>query len=67
MNGFYRSKIECYQRQDFDEMTNYLAFRTELSDDADGGNALFAAVEYWNAGVVYNNKRNKAAVRRNFT
>jgi anti-anti-sigma factor len=66
-NEFYRRKIECYQRQDFDEMMNYLAFRTELSDEADGGNAMFAAVEYWNAGVVYNKQRNKVAVRRNFT
>jgi len=65
-NEFYRKKIECYQRQDFDEMMDYLSFRTSASDEDDGGNALFAAVEFWNAGVVFNEKRNKIAVRRTF-
>jgi hypothetical protein len=27
---------------------------------------MFAAVEYWNQGVVYNDKRNKVAVKRHF-
>ena len=63
-NAFYRKKMECYQRGDYERMMNYLAFRTENSDDHDGGNAMFAAVEYWNGGVVFNNARNAIAVRR---
>ena len=66
-NEFYAKKLECYENQDFEEMMNYLAFRTERSDETDGGNAMFAAVEYWNDGVVYNEKRNRVAVRRAFT
>jgi hypothetical protein len=65
-NEFYRNKIECYQNQDYERMMNYLAFRTETSDDTDGGNALFAAVEYWNEGVVFNEARNAVAVCRRF-
>ncbi|NBC30044.1 MAG: anti-sigma factor antagonist [Spirochaetes bacterium] len=65
-NEFYRRKIECYRNSDFDEMMNYLAFRTEHSTDADGGNAMFAAIEYWNGGLVLNNERNAIAVRRVF-
>ena len=65
-NDFYRKKIECYRNQDFEEMMKYLAFRTDGSDDTDGGNALFAAIEYWNEGVVFNESRNAVAVRRRF-
>ena len=65
-NEFYARKLECYEKQDFDEMMNYLTFRTEHSDEADGGNAMFAAVEYWNEGVVFNSARNRVAVRRTF-
>lgn len=65
-NEFYRKKLECYEKQDFDEMMNYLTFRTDKSDEHDGGNAMFAAVEYWNDGVVFNEARNRVAVRRTF-
>jgi anti-anti-sigma factor len=65
-NEFYRKKIECYRNSDFDEMMHYLAFRTEQSTDADGGNAMFAAIEYWNGGLVFNDQRNAIAVRRVF-
>lgn len=65
-NEFYRKKLECYERQDFEEMMNYLSFRTSHSDEADGGNAMFAAVEYWNDGVVLNAKRNRVAVRKTY-
>lgn len=65
-NEFYRRKIECYQKHDFEGMMNYLTFRTENSSDEDGGNAMMAAVEYWNRGVVYNEQRNAVAVKRDF-
>jgi serine/threonine-protein kinase RsbW len=65
-NEFYKRRLECYEEQDFDEMMNYLAFRTEHSDEGDGGNAMFAAVEYWNDGVAFSSKRNKVGVRRTF-
>lgn len=66
-NEFYRKKIECYRNQDFEKMMEFLTFRTEESTDDDGGNAMMAAVEYWNAGVVFNEKRNAIAVMRNFS
>jgi len=66
-NEFYRKKIECYRAQDFDRMIEFLTFRTQNSTDEDGGNAMMAAVEYWNNGVVFNEKRNAVAVMRSFT
>jgi serine/threonine-protein kinase RsbW len=65
-NAFYQKKLDCYARHDFDEMMNYLSFRTDSSDESDGGNAMFAAVEYWNDGVVLNSARNRVAVRKTF-
>ena len=65
-NEFYKKRVDCYQNQKFDEMMDYLAFRTEESDDTDGGNSMFAAVEYWNEGVVFNERRNAVAVGKHF-
>jgi serine/threonine-protein kinase RsbW len=66
-NEFYQKKMECYRTHDFDRMMDYLSFRTEDSDDYDGGNAMFAAVEYWNQGVVFSGARNTVGVKRTFS
>ena len=47
-------------------MGKYVAYTTPESDEYDGGNALFAAVEYWDGGVVFSEKRNKVAVLKRF-
>tara|TARA_B100000614_G_scaffold141398_1_gene125591 strand:+ start:1116 stop:2018 length:903 start_codon:yes stop_codon:yes gene_type:complete len=65
-NEFYRRKIQAYRSQDFEAMMNYLSFRTDRSTEHDGGNAMMAAVEYWNEGVVFNEARNTVAVMRSF-
>jgi hypothetical protein len=66
-NDFNRKRTECFFNQNFALMSQYVSFRTEKSDDADGGNALFAALEYWNGGVVFNKKRNAVAVYKIFS
>jgi hypothetical protein len=65
-NTFNRKRLEAFQAQDFDDLGNYVSYRTTRSDEHDGGNAMFAAVEYWNDGVVYNNRRNAVAVGKTF-
>lgn len=65
-NEFNRKRLECLHAQNFEELGDYVSFRTERSDDYDGGNALFAALEYWNEGFVYNDKRNGVAMRKSF-
>mgnify|MGYP006052180869 FL=1 len=42
------------------------SFKTKESDSQDGGNALFAALEYWNGGFVYNGKRNAVAMLKKY-
>jgi hypothetical protein len=63
-NVFNRKRLECIINEDFETLGNYLSFRSAESDNLDGGNALFAALEYWNVGIVLNEKRNAVAVKR---
>ncbi len=65
-NAFYKKRKEYLEAGDFEKLVEYASFRDLSSDFDDGGNALFAAVEYWNEGVVFNKKRNKVAVKRKF-
>ncbi len=65
-NEFHRRRTECFLSRNFEDMDRYVSFRTEDSDENDGGNALFAAVEYWTEGVVFNSRRNRVAVKKVF-
>jgi anti-anti-sigma factor len=66
-NQFYIKKREAFEKHDFDEMMKYVSFRTKDSTENDGGNALFAAVEFWNEGVVFNSKGNMVTAKRSYT
>lgn len=65
-NYVHYKRTMCFIEQNYDEMDQYVSYRGEASDDSDGGNALFAAVEYWDGGVVFNEKRNKIALKKTF-
>ncbi len=65
-NEFNRKRIKYLHAQDFANLASYVSFRTKNSDDNDGGNALFAALEYWNGGFIYNEKRNAVAMLKKY-
>ena len=65
-NEFNRRRTECFQTQDFEQMAKFVSFTTEESDEHDSGNALFAALEYWDGGIVYSEGRNRVAVAKSF-
>ncbi len=65
-NDFNRKRLECLYQQDFEHLGSYVSFRTVKSDEQDGGNALFAALEYWNGGFVYNDKKNGVAMLKKY-
>ena len=65
-NEFNRKRLECLHNNDFMQLADYVSFRTKESDSQDGGNALFAALEYWNGGFVYNGKRNAVAMLKKY-
>ena len=63
---FNDERNKCFAEHDFENMEKYVSYRTKNSDENDGGNALFAALEYWNGGMVWNAKKNKVVVVRFF-
>ncbi len=65
-NEFNRKRNEAIVNQDMEKIVQYAAYRNENSDDTDGGNALFAALEYWDSGLIYNKKRNKVLAVKYF-
>ena len=65
-NEFNRNRLQCLHEQNFEDLSNFVSFKTQKSDDSDGGNALFAALEYWNGGFVYNGKKNGVAMLKRF-
>ena len=65
-NEFNKQRLKLLTERNFDALDQFVSFRTDLSDEHDGGNALFAAMEYWDEGMVYNNKRNSVAVGKKF-
>lgn len=66
-NDFFKKRQEAFNNGDFEEMLKYAAFKTERSDEDDGGNALFAAVEYWNGGYGVNSTtKNRVFAVRHF-
>ena len=65
-NEFNRKRLNCLHDQNYEDLANYVSFRTLDSDDQDGVNALFAALEYWNGGFVFNEKRNGVAMLKKF-
>jgi len=65
-NEFNKKRNECFENHNFEELENYFSYRTKNSTEDDGGNALFAALEYWDGGVVFNDKKNAVAVYKTF-
>lgn len=65
-NIFNAKRQEYLRKEDFIGLMNYVSWRSAKSDDYDGGNAMFAALEYWDQGVVYSSRRNTVAVGKRF-
>lgn len=65
-NEFHRVRQSLLDGSENPNLGQYVAWRTPASDDDDGGNALFAAVEFWNRGLVYTRARNCVAACRDY-
>jgi serine/threonine-protein kinase RsbW len=62
-NEFQSKRLEVFESGDFEQMENFISWHGQTSDGEDGGNSLFAAIEYWNQGIIYNADRNKVAMK----
>lgn len=58
-NECNKKRNEALKKGNMEEMLKYIQYKGPNSQDDDGGNSLFAAIEYWDSGLVYNSKRNK--------
>jgi hypothetical protein len=65
-NEFNKKRQAILSEQDYEKLADYVSFRTSKSDDNDGGNALFAALEYWNEGFVFDLARTTVAMGKSF-
>lgn len=65
-NEFNKNRAKALYEQNFEELSQYASYHTQTSDQQDGGNALFAALEYWDGGFVYNGKRNAVAMLKKY-
>jgi hypothetical protein len=65
-NDFNRKRQSALEGNDFEALAEYVSFRGAKADDNDGGNALFAALEYWDGGFVFNSKRNCVSMLKRF-
>ncbi|MBN1898015.1 MAG: ATP-binding protein [Spirochaetes bacterium] len=66
-NEFNEKRTKYFLENNFDEMLKFISYRTSESSELDGGNALFAAIEFWNSGMIYNKKKNKVVALRYYT
>jgi hypothetical protein len=65
-NEFYRKRQTALFEEDFDAFLALASYRGPDSDEEDGGNSLIAALEYWNGGTIFNDRKNKIGVVRWF-
>jgi serine/threonine-protein kinase RsbW len=65
-NEFNRKRQVLLEGNDFEALADYVSFRGDRADDNDGGNALFAALEYWDGGFVFNSNRNCVSMLKRF-
>ncbi|MBN1898013.1 MAG: hypothetical protein JW827_04485 [Spirochaetes bacterium] len=65
-NEFNKLRNKFIQEQDLTNVLLFAAYKTTDSQDNDGGNFLFSALEYWDSGVIFNQKRNKIVVIKYF-
>jgi len=66
-NDFFFKRQKALYEGDFDNFLKLASYRGPNSDSTDGGNSLIAALEYWNGGMIYNERRNKVGVVRWFS
>jgi serine/threonine-protein kinase RsbW len=65
-NKFALNRTICLATQDFEHFNDLISWKGPDSSDYDGGNALFAALEYWNGGFMYNKRGNRCVAVRYF-
>jgi serine/threonine-protein kinase RsbW len=64
-NAFNRRRRNALAKKDMEELLSLLTYKSDRSEEHDGGNSLFAGLEFWDEGMLYNAKKNKIVVVKN--
>lgn len=56
-NEFNKKRLQAITNQDLDSFMSYAQWKGKDSTQEDGGNSLFAALEYWDSGIVFRSDR----------
>lgn len=56
-NSYYRQRLQAFEICDVDKMIELACYASENSNEQDGGNALIAALDFWDSGLVFNHNR----------
>lgn len=65
-NKFNLARTIAIYTQDLERVMDYISWRGKTSTEMDGGNALFAALEYWNVALAFSSKGNKVVAIKYF-
>lgn len=57
-NVYYRQRISAFETCNIDKMIELACYSSENSNEQDGGNALIAALDFWDSSLVFNKARN---------
>ncbi len=61
-NAFNFRRRTAIRTNDMENLLQLLAYKSADSEENDGGNSLFAGLEFWDEGMIYNARRNKVVV-----
>jgi serine/threonine-protein kinase RsbW len=64
-NAFNRRRRKAIREKDMEQMFSLMTYQSDRSEENDGGNSLFAGLEFWDEGMIYNAKKNKVVVVKN--
>jgi hypothetical protein len=65
-NEFNRRRQAALEGQDLEALSALVSYRGPTADENDGGNALFAALEYWDGVFVFTGRKNCVGMLRRF-
>lgn len=61
-NDFNRRRRNAMRQGDMEQVMDLLTYKGEHSEENDGGNSLFAGLNFWDEGMIYSRKANKVVV-----
>jgi serine/threonine-protein kinase RsbW len=65
-NEFNRRRRKAVRENDMETLMEFATYQTDHSDPHDGGNSLFAALQFWDEGLMYNKQRNKVVAVKGY-